>query len=117
MHASADCEQLGTGHLVYEPFSGSGSTIIAAQTTGRVCLAMELDPGYCDVAVRRWEEFTGEVAVLEREGGGSAPAKLTRDRKVGNSKRAGNGKGKAAGAEKGARKAPERAATKRTRRS
>jgi DNA modification methylase len=55
------------GDLVYEPFCGSGSTIIAAQTSGRVCLAMEITPDYCDVAVLRWQAFTGEPAVLGGE--------------------------------------------------
>ncbi|MEE3101320.1 MAG: site-specific DNA-methyltransferase, partial [Pseudomonadota bacterium] len=53
------------GQAVYEPFSGSGTTLIAAETTGRACLAMELDPAYVDVAVRRWEAFTGKAAELE----------------------------------------------------
>ncbi|MEC9431601.1 MAG: DNA methyltransferase [Pseudomonadota bacterium] len=57
------------GQAVYEPFSGSGTTLIAAETTGRACLAMELDPAYVDVAVRRWEAFAGNVATLE--GGGT----------------------------------------------
>jgi DNA modification methylase len=47
---------------VYEPFAGSGTTVIACERTGRACIAMELDPGYCDVVVRRWEEFTGRKA-------------------------------------------------------
>ncbi|MBS3652615.1 site-specific DNA-methyltransferase [Pseudaminobacter sp. 19-2017] len=55
-----------TGAAVYEPFSGSGTTIIAAETTGRACFAMELDPRYCDVAVERWQRFTGRQAALER---------------------------------------------------
>ena len=55
------------GDAVYEPFCGSGSTIVAAETTGRVCLAMELDPRYVDVAVRRWRAFTGRAAVLDGE--------------------------------------------------
>jgi len=68
------------GQAVYEPFCGSGSTIIAAETTGRVCHAVELDPGYVDVAVRRWESFTGKVATLDRTGEGSeALAGLTFD--------------------------------------
>lgn len=50
--------------LIYEPFSGSGTTIIAAQQTGKKCYAMEIDPHYCDVAVKRWEDFTGEKATL-----------------------------------------------------
>ncbi|QHQ35439.1 site-specific DNA-methyltransferase [Algicella marina] len=56
------------GHAVYEPFAGSGSTIIAAETCGRLAHAVELDPAYVDVAVRRWEVFTGKEAVLEGDG-------------------------------------------------
>jgi DNA modification methylase len=56
------------GDPVYEPFCGSGTTLIAAETTGRSCLAMELDPAYCDVIVRRWQAFTGKGAVLEADG-------------------------------------------------
>ncbi|MCX5713036.1 MAG: DNA modification methylase, partial [Candidatus Omnitrophica bacterium] len=50
------------GDICYEPFSGSGSQIIAAERFGRRCFAMELEPVFCDVAVRRWEEFTGRKA-------------------------------------------------------
>jgi DNA modification methylase len=50
------------GQAVYEPFSGSGSTIIAAEMTGRVCHAIELAPEYVDLAVQRWQKFTGEHA-------------------------------------------------------
>ena len=50
--------------LVYEPFGGSGSTLIACQETGRKCYGMELDPKYCDVIVKRWEDFTGKKAEL-----------------------------------------------------
>jgi DNA modification methylase len=56
------------GDLIYEPFCGSGTTMIAAETVGRRCLAMELDPAYCDVIVRRWEGFTGKGAVLNADG-------------------------------------------------
>ena len=56
------------GQAVYEPFSGSGTTLIAAEMTGRVCHAIELNPAYVDVAVRRWQEFTGKQATLERTG-------------------------------------------------
>lgn len=45
--------------LVFEPFSGSGSTLIACEVTGRVCRAIELDPAYVQVAIERWERFTG----------------------------------------------------------
>lgn len=51
------------GELVLDPFLGSGTTLIAAERTGRVCAAVELDPHYVDVAVARWEAFTGCVAV------------------------------------------------------
>jgi DNA modification methylase len=56
------------GQAVYEPFSGSGSTIIAAEITGRSCHAIELNPAYVDVAVRRWQDFAGERAFLEGYG-------------------------------------------------
>lgn len=56
------------GGLVYEPFAGSGTTIIACQQEGRVCRALELTPIYVDVAVRRWCEFTGDDATRERDG-------------------------------------------------
>lgn len=56
------------GDAVYEPFSGSGTTIIAAETTGRRCLAMEVDPGYVDVAVLRWQALTGQDAILDGDG-------------------------------------------------
>jgi DNA modification methylase len=56
------------GQAVYEPFMGSGTTLIAAETTGRVCLGIELNPAYVDVAVERWQRFTGQAAVLEGSG-------------------------------------------------
>ena len=56
------------GQAVYDPFLGSGTTLIAAETTGRVCLAMELEPRYVDVAVRRWQAFTGMKACLLGDG-------------------------------------------------
>ena len=56
------------GEIMYEPFSGSGGQIIAAEQTGRRCYAMELSPQYVDVAVRRWQQFTGKTAVLESTG-------------------------------------------------
>jgi DNA modification methylase len=66
------------GDTIYEPFCGSGSTLIAAETTGRRCLALELDPRYCDVIVQRWQAFTGGRAVLD--GDGRAFADLASDR-------------------------------------
>lgn len=56
------------GQAVYEPFSGSGTTIIAGEMTGRHVYAIELNPAYVDVAVKRWQEFTGKDAVLEASG-------------------------------------------------
>jgi DNA modification methylase len=53
------------GDNIYEPFSGSGTTIMAAEQLGRNCYAMELSPGYCDLAIKRWEQFTGETAVRQ----------------------------------------------------
>jgi DNA modification methylase len=51
------------GDVVLDPFLGSGSTLIASERTGRVCAGIELDPVYVDVAVDRWERFSGQVAV------------------------------------------------------
>lgn len=59
---------LAEGGICAEPFGGSGSTLMAAQTTGRVCYTMELQPIYVDVIVRRWQEFTGKAAKLESTG-------------------------------------------------
>jgi len=50
------------GDLVLDPFLGSGSTLIACEKTGRYCYGMELDPHYCDVIIKRWEEYTGKTA-------------------------------------------------------
>jgi len=50
------------GQALYEPFSGSGTTIIAAEMTGRACHAIEISPQYCDVSVLRWQAFTGQTA-------------------------------------------------------
>ncbi len=55
------------GQAVYEPFMGSGTTLIAAETSGRTCLGIELNPAYVDVAVSRWQQLTGEQAMLEAE--------------------------------------------------
>ena len=66
------------GQAVYEPFSGSGTTLIAAETTGRSCLAVELDPAYVDVAVLRWQAFTGKEATLDGDGRCFAEVALAR---------------------------------------
>jgi DNA modification methylase len=56
------------GQAIYEPFSGSGTTIIAAQMTGRICHAIEIMPDFIDVAVKRWQNFTGNEARLDGDG-------------------------------------------------
>lgn len=53
------------GSIVYEPFAGSGSTIIACERLGMACRAMEIDPRYVQVAIERWQAFTGRQAVRE----------------------------------------------------
>ena len=57
----ANSTPLGGGIL--EPFSGSGTTLMAAETLGRRCYAMEIDPRYVQVAIERWQAFTGKEAV------------------------------------------------------
>jgi DNA modification methylase len=66
------------GESVYEPFSGSGTTLIAAETTGRCCFALEIDPPYVDVAVDRWQQLTGKTAVLEATGASFAETSKVR---------------------------------------
>jgi DNA modification methylase len=60
------CSSLGG--LVFDPFLGSGTTMIAAETTGRVCYGIEISPAYVDVIVKRWQSFTGERATHEESG-------------------------------------------------
>jgi DNA modification methylase len=64
--AMLDCSRRGS--IVLDPFMGSGTTIIAGETVGRHVYGAELDPRYVDVAVRRWERFTGRDAILEATG-------------------------------------------------
>ena len=52
---------------VYDPFIGSGTTLIAGEQEGRTVFALEIEPAYVDVTVQRWEEFTGRKATLKRE--------------------------------------------------
>jgi DNA modification methylase len=54
------------GDGVYDPFVGSGTSIIAAEKAGRRCYALELSPGFCDVAIERWQAFSGRSAKLGR---------------------------------------------------
>jgi DNA modification methylase len=56
------------GDAVYDPFVGSGTTIIAAEIAERRCYAMDIDPLYCTVAIERWQNFTGREAILEATG-------------------------------------------------
>jgi DNA modification methylase len=67
------------GQAVYEPFCGSGTSLIAAETCGRHCLAVELDPAYIDVAVQRWEAFTGKTATLAGDGRSRAEVAAERE--------------------------------------
>ena len=52
-------------NIILDLFLGSGSTLIACEKTNRKCYGMELDPHYCDVIVKRWENFTGKKATLD----------------------------------------------------
>ena len=56
------------GELVYDPFVGSGTTLAAAEVTGRVCCGLEIDPKYVDVVIERWQALSGEKATLEGDG-------------------------------------------------
>ncbi|MDO5757315.1 MAG: site-specific DNA-methyltransferase [Rhodobacterales bacterium] len=68
------------GQAIYEPFMGSGTTLIAAETTGRVCFGIELNPVYVDVGVERWQNLTGKTAILD--GDGRPFAEIVADRKA-----------------------------------
>ncbi len=56
------------GQIVYDPFLGSGTTVVAAELTDRLCCGLELDPKYVDVVIERWQQFTGKKARLEADG-------------------------------------------------
>ena len=58
----------GRGEIVLDCFCGSGSTILAAEKTGRQCRGIELDPIYVDVAIKRWQALTGKDAILDGDG-------------------------------------------------
>ncbi|MCJ9733442.1 DNA methyltransferase [Bradyrhizobium sp. PRIMUS42] len=64
--AIKDCTS--RGELVLDPFAGSGTTLIAAERTGRRAALLEIDPLYCDVIVRRWQNHTGQTAICVRTG-------------------------------------------------
>lgn len=76
--SDAICDCSHRGDIVLDAFAGSGTTLIAAEKTGRRAYALELDPLYVDTAVRRWQRATGETAVLERSGGTFAEAEQSR---------------------------------------
>jgi DNA modification methylase len=56
------------GNVVLDPFGGSGTTLIAAEKSGRMARLIELDPKYVDVIVRRWQDWTGKQAIRESDG-------------------------------------------------
>ena len=64
----AICNSSKSRDIVLDPFGGSGSTLIACAKSGRQARLVELDPKYCDVVVRRWQEWAGEQATLEGDG-------------------------------------------------
>jgi DNA modification methylase len=66
------------GQAVYEPFMGSGTTLVAAESCGRTCLGLELNPAYVDVAVTRWQQLTGETVTLDGEGASFAEISAAR---------------------------------------
>jgi DNA modification methylase len=68
MVADAILDSTKRGEIVLDPFAGSGSTLIACEQVGRSAHCIELEPKYCDVIVRRWQEFTGQAAVHAETG-------------------------------------------------
>jgi DNA modification methylase len=77
IRAIENSSQPGDG--VYDPFVGSGTTIIAATMTDRICFAMDIDPAYCTVAIERWQQFTKTTAILEATGRTYAEVKRQRE--------------------------------------
>lgn len=65
------------GDVLLDTFCGSGTSVLAAETYGRKCRAMELSPHNCDVIIARWEEMTGRKAVLLEGGAGDAGTEAT----------------------------------------
>ena len=56
------------GQAIYDPFLGSGTSLIAAEMSARICYGLELDPAYVDLIVRRWQLFTGREAIHQASG-------------------------------------------------
>jgi DNA modification methylase len=71
-------QHVARGGLCYEPFSGSGSQIMAGEANGRRVFAMEISPAYVDVAVERWQAETGREAILDGDGRSFAAVKAER---------------------------------------
>ncbi|MBL4590376.1 MAG: site-specific DNA-methyltransferase [Phycisphaerales bacterium] len=64
--AILDCSQ--RAEIIMDPFLGSGSTLIACEKTKRICMGLELSPRYVDVAITRWQQWTGQEAIHEQTG-------------------------------------------------
>ena len=75
--AIKDCSRRGS--IVLDPFCGSGTILIAAERTGRKARALEIDPHYVDVAVRRWQTYSGKPAVLASS---NEPFETTAERRL-----------------------------------
>ena len=56
------------GEVIYDPFLGSGTTLVGVEANGRVCYGLEIDPKYCDVIIQRWQDLSGQHATLESDG-------------------------------------------------
>jgi DNA modification methylase len=65
LYVNAYLNNSKAGDIAYEPFSGSGTAFIASEKVGRKCRGIEISPHYCDVIIKRWEEFSGRKAILE----------------------------------------------------
>lgn len=68
LYETAYLNHTNPGEYVYEPFGGSGTSIVVCEKIGRRSLTMELDPKYCDVIIKRWQDFTGQQAVHAETG-------------------------------------------------
>ena len=68
LYEKAYLNHTNPGEYVYEPFGGSGTSVVVCEKIGRQSLTMELDPKYCDVIIKRWQGFTGQQAVHEETG-------------------------------------------------